>query len=91
MRRKGAQRVQPIDCQNLFCEISKYARVAHPELPGKAGRTKIKQGYNHAGRALMPYPFFPPKWGINDNIQKVLDTSVVTNVLNVCQRTGDRT
>lgn len=67
------RRLQPIDCQNLFCEISKYSRVRHPELPGKAGRTKIKQGYNHAGRAPMPTPFFPPKWGINGNIQRVLD------------------
>lgn len=60
--------LQPIDCQNLFCEISKYSRVAHPELAGKAGRTKIKQGYAHAGRLAMPTPFFPPKWGINQRI-----------------------
>lgn len=35
--------LQLIDCQNLFCEISKYARIAHPEVQGLSGRTKIKQ------------------------------------------------
>lgn len=69
------RRLQPIDCQNLFCEISKYARVAHPELLGRANRTKIKQGYAHAGRPPMPTPFFPPKWGINENVRKVLDAT----------------
>lgn len=52
-----------IDCQNLYCEISKYARVAHPEAVGVAGRTRIKQGYRT--RPLpqpLPRPFFPPKW-----------------------------
>ena len=29
------RRLKPIDCQNLFCEISKYARVAHPEIKGR--------------------------------------------------------
>lgn len=67
------RRLQPIDCQNLFCEISKYARVAHPELAGTAGRTKIKQGFAHAGRPPVPRPFFPPKWGINNNVAKALD------------------
>lgn len=60
--------LQLIDCQNLFCEISKYSRVVHPELVGSAGRTKIKQGYDHQGREPMVRPFFPPKWGINDNV-----------------------
>jgi hypothetical protein len=36
--------LQPIDVQNLFCEISKYARVAHPEIDGTSGRKRIKQG-----------------------------------------------
>jgi hypothetical protein len=60
------RRLQPIDCQNLFCEISKYARVAHPEFVGSTGRTRIKQLFKPAGRA--PAPFFPPKWGINPSI-----------------------
>jgi len=26
------RRLQLIDCQNLFCEVDKYARVAHPDI-----------------------------------------------------------
>jgi hypothetical protein len=56
--------LQPIDCQNLFCEISKYARVAHPEAVGVANRQRIKQTYRPISRELPP-PFFPPRWGLN--------------------------
>ena len=55
--------LQLIDVQNLFCEISKYARVAHPEIVGRTGRTKIKA--KHMGERPLPAPWFPPKWGIN--------------------------
>ena len=55
--------LQPIDVQNLFCEISKYARVAHPEVAGIANRQRIKQSYLPAERHL-PLPFFPPRWGL---------------------------
>lgn len=58
------RRLQPIDCQNLFCEISKYARIAHPELEGVAKRSRIKQKYAKERGEPMPAPFFPPKWGI---------------------------
>ncbi|WP_197022228.1 nucleotide kinase domain-containing protein [Candidatus Blastococcus massiliensis] len=57
------RRLQPIDCQNLFCEISKYSRVAFPDVAGVAGRTRIKQRYSAAGP--LPAPFFPPKWGLD--------------------------
>lgn len=57
------RRLMPIDCQNLFCEISKYARVAHPEVPGVSGRTRIKQTYRAAGVDLPP-PKFPASWGL---------------------------
>lgn len=57
------RRLQPIDCQNLFCEISKYARVAHPEVPGLSGRTRIKQVYRRRGDRIAP-PFFPPRWNL---------------------------
>lgn len=57
----NGRRLRPIDCQNLFCEISKYARVAHPEVAGSAGRTKIKQVYRQHPM-LLPSPFLPPKW-----------------------------
>lgn len=55
--------LMPIDCQNLFCEISKYARVAHPTVLGTANRTRIKQGYEPVRRSL-PKPTFPPRWGL---------------------------
>jgi len=56
------RRLHLIDVQNLFCEISKYARVAHPEHLGVAGRTRIKQTFTALGP--LPTPFFPPKWGL---------------------------
>jgi len=49
-----------IDCQNLFCEVDKYARVVHPEYPGASGRTRIKQKFAPKGD---PAPqWYPPKW-----------------------------
>lgn len=56
--------LQPIDCQNLFCEISKYARVAHPEVVGVAGRTKIKQTYKRHPKPF-PQPVFPKRWNLD--------------------------
>ena len=58
--------LQLIDCQNLFCEISKYARIAFPDVVGVSGRTRIKQKYRSKGQ--MNTPWYPPKWGINDKI-----------------------
>jgi hypothetical protein len=57
--------LQLIDCQNLFCEVSKYARVRHPAIIGTSGRTRIKQLFT-MNAATMDY-FFPPKWGLNLN------------------------
>ncbi|MDB5437830.1 MAG: hypothetical protein JWM33_257 [Caulobacteraceae bacterium] len=59
--------LQPIDCQNLFCEISKYARVAHPTITGTTGRTRIKQSFTPSAN-ILEAPFFPPRWGINNLI-----------------------
>ncbi|MEQ8289305.1 MAG: putative DNA base hypermodification protein [Gammaproteobacteria bacterium] len=59
----GKRRLQYIDIQNIFCEVDKYCRVAHPELAGFSGRTRIKQRFK-----LNPEPieyYFPPKWKIN--------------------------
>jgi hypothetical protein len=36
--------LQPIDCQNLFCEVDKYARAALPST-NAGGRTRIKRRY----------------------------------------------
>lgn len=58
--------LQLIDCQNLFCEVDKYARVAHPEATGLTGRTRIKQKF--AAQAQPIEFWYPPKWGINDRI-----------------------
>lgn len=58
------RRLKLIDCQNLFCEISKYARAAHPEALGVSGRTRIKQKYGHSRTQVIETPFFPPKWGL---------------------------
>ena len=57
------RRLQLIDCQNLFCEVSKYARVMHPEVAGVNNRSRIKQIYRASDRPLEYW--FPPKWGIN--------------------------
>jgi hypothetical protein len=60
--------LQLIDCQNLFCEISKYARVAHPEFIGISKRTRIKQRYRANGNTIDYW--YPPKWGLNDRIDE---------------------
>jgi alpha-glutamyl/putrescinyl thymine pyrophosphorylase clade 1 len=60
------RRLQLIDCQNLFCEVDKYSRRAHPHIKGTSGRTRIKQQFtpNHDPLKL----FYPPKWKINERI-----------------------
>lgn len=59
--------LQLIDCQNLFCELAKYARIRHPQVRGMAGRTRIKQRFepNMADLDL----FYPPKWGLRGEMQ----------------------
>ena len=64
--------MQPIDCQNIFCEISKYARVAHPEMAGASGRTRIKQRYREDRATTVLAPMFPPKWKLRDKAPKIL-------------------
>ncbi len=63
--------LQLIDCQNLFCEIDKYARVAHPEVAGRTGRTRIKQRYRPLGLPIRYW--YPPKWGINAAVTAAQD------------------
>ena len=62
------RRLQLIDCQNLFCETGKYARVVHPEASGESGRTRIKQKFR-AHPDPIDY-WYPPKWGINDAVAR---------------------
>lgn len=62
------RRLKLIDCQNLFCETDKYARVMHPNFAGRGGRTKIKQQFAAAGP--LEVPMFPTKWGLADAVRR---------------------
>ncbi|MDY4592388.1 MAG: putative DNA base hypermodification protein [Eubacteriales bacterium] len=57
------RKLQLIDCQNLFCEIDKYSRIAYPSILSKNGRLKIKQNFIPNDSAI-DY-FFPPKWKLD--------------------------
>lgn len=70
------RKLQLIDCQNLFCEVSKYARVAHPEVAGISGRTRIKQKFTPTG--ALEAPWYPPKWGINEKIMASFSSDSAT-------------
>lgn len=62
------RRLQLIDCQNLFCEVGKYARVAHPNIMGNSKRIRIKQkfsGKESAKKESIQF-LFPQKWDLND-------------------------
>ncbi len=59
----GGRRLQLIDCQNLFCEVSKYARVKHPDIRGVSDRKRIKQFYRPSKTPIAYW--YPPTWGIN--------------------------
>jgi hypothetical protein len=56
------RKLQLIDCQNLFCEVDKYARVTHPTVTGLTGRSRIKQKFSPSARSLPQW--YPPKWGL---------------------------
>jgi hypothetical protein len=58
--------LQLIDCQNLFCEIDKYARVRFPGIPGRLQRTRIKRRFE--ANPTMIAHWYPPKWGINRKV-----------------------
>ncbi|MCL4808840.1 MAG: hypothetical protein KJ062_13810, partial [Thermoanaerobaculia bacterium] len=64
--RLGSRPLQLIDCQNLFCEVDKYARLYHPSIVGRTGRTRIKQLFR-ATETPVEY-WYPPKWDINDRL-----------------------
>lgn len=63
------RQLQLIDIQNLFCEVDKYSRVAHPEISGISDRKRIKQ--RHAPKFSTIDYWYPPKWGINENIEQL--------------------
>jgi thymidylate kinase len=60
--------LQLIDCQNLFCEVDKYARIQHPEFIGITGRTRIKQRFRSNPDSISVW--YPPKWELNELIVK---------------------
>jgi hypothetical protein len=75
--------LQLIDCQNLFCEVDKYARIAHPAIKGISGRTRIKQKLR-TNADHIDY-FYPPKWKINDNVKSAFSNKLTyENRLNEC-------
>lgn len=65
--------IQLIDCQNLYCEISKYAREAFPEISGKLGRKKIKQTFRPRPEPISAW--YPPRWGINSRIKSWIESA----------------
>ncbi len=58
--------LQLIDHQNLFCEVGKYARVAHPEAAGESGRTRIKRHFTPSATPIQYW--YPPKWRLNEAV-----------------------
>ncbi len=58
------RRLQLIDCQNLFCEVDKYARLAHPEIRGRSKRVRLKRLYKMNAEPIKYW--YPPNWGINE-------------------------
>ncbi len=64
--------MQLIDCQNVFCEVAKYARAKLPELTPEGGRKRIKQKFEAAGDVEVPV--FPRKWGINNLVRGAADS-----------------
>jgi len=62
------RQLQLIDCQNIFCETDKYARVKFPEVQGQTKRTRIKQKFQMTLDKLEPW--YPPKWDINNRVSQ---------------------
>jgi len=60
--------LQLIDCQNLFCEVGKYARVKHPEFVGITKRARIKQRFRPKPEIVCYW--YPPKWNLNQLIEE---------------------
>lgn len=58
------RKLQLIDCQNVFCEVDKYSRIAHPQINGYSNRTRIKQKFAIEDKESIQFNF-PPKWNIN--------------------------
>ncbi len=68
--------LQLIDCQNIFCEVDKYARVFHPDVKGKSSRARIKQQFRPTPTPVAYW--YPPKWGLNEYIRDETDSKLET-------------
>jgi len=66
-----------VDCQNLFCEVDKYARVAHPEIE-IGGPTRIKQTFTPDDRPLQLG--YPPKWELPWVANQPVEISVSSEI-----------
>jgi alpha-glutamyl/putrescinyl thymine pyrophosphorylase clade 1 len=66
--------LQLIDSQNVFCEVAKYARLAHPDVRGLSGRHRIKQLFRPTQDRLSPW--YPPKWGLNEKVAASLSDQI---------------
>lgn len=71
--------LQLVDCQNLFCEVDKYARVRHPQR-SNGGPSRIKQHYNPDRRPISLG--YPPKWNLRwsadtPSLQSMPDVTLV--------------
>lgn len=66
-----------IDCQGLFCEVDKYARVAFPEL--RSNRQRIKTRFTPTDEPLPL--FYPPKWKINERLPEAPGTPAQQSLL----------
>lgn len=56
------RQLQLVDHQNLFCEVDKYARLAHPTQTAGSLRHRLKRKYR-PNPAPLPQ-WYPPKWGL---------------------------
>jgi len=61
------RKLKLIDCQNLFCEVSKYSRIIYPEMRGTNNRKRIKQRFEMNPEQISYW--YPPKWNINHLIK----------------------
>jgi hypothetical protein len=67
LRLAGRRPLHAIDCQNLFCELDKYARERFPAI--RSSRVRIKARFAQSAEPL-PRPFYPPKWGLSAPLSK---------------------
>jgi alpha-glutamyl/putrescinyl thymine pyrophosphorylase clade 1 len=58
-----------IDCQNLFCELDKYAREKFPTI--RSDRVRIKAKFVQSPEPL-PRPFYPPKWRLKASLRNAV-------------------